>query len=151
MRTLHVPRALLLAAGSAVALITIGSHAPELPSQPSRPLDPLTGKLPPAPPAAAYNAIVQDKASLIALGKALFWDEGVGSGGDQACASCHFHAGADPRTTNALGPGLNVQPSLDPTFGSANAHLTGGGAPAGPNYALRPGDFPFHRLADPAD
>src|SRR4051794_3236203 len=134
MRTLHGLRGLLLAAGSAAALITIGSHAAELPSQPSRPLDPLTGKRPPAPPAAAYNAIVQDKAALIALGKALFWDQGVGSGGAQACASCHFHAGADPRTQNALNPGLNVQPSADATFGSASG-LTGAGKPAGPNYA----------------
>ena len=148
MPTPHAPRRLALAACGAAALLAAGARAAELPS---RPLAPLTGLQPPAPPPDRYGAIVQDKASLVALGKALFWDEGVGSGGDQACASCHFHAGADPRATNALGPGLNVQPSLDPTFGSANAHLTGGGAPAGPNYALRPGDFPFHRLADPAD
>ena len=32
---------------------------------------------------------------LVALGKALFWDMQVGSDGIQACASCHFHAGAD--------------------------------------------------------
>src|SRR5262245_62487950 len=30
----------------------------------------------------------------VTLGKALFWDMQVGSDG-QACASCHFHAGAD--------------------------------------------------------
>ena len=30
------------------------------------------------------------------LGKALFWDIQIGSDG-QACASCHFHAGADIR------------------------------------------------------
>src|SRR4051812_5908659 len=41
----------------------------------------------------------------IALGKALFWDEQVGSDG-QACASCRFHAGADDRTKNQLNPGV---------------------------------------------
>src|SRR3989304_8647759 len=41
----------------------------------------------------------------IRLGKALFWDMQVGSDG-QACASCHFHAGADNRTKNQLSPGL---------------------------------------------
>jgi cytochrome c peroxidase len=34
-----------------------------------------------------------------ALGKAFFWDTAVGSDG-QACASCHFHSGADPRYIN---------------------------------------------------
>ena len=41
-----------------------------------------------------------------ALGKALFWDMQVGSDGVQACASCHFRAGADPRSKNQLSPGL---------------------------------------------
>lgn len=44
---------------------------------------------------------------LVALGKALFWDMRVGSDGVQACATCHFHAGADSRTVNQLSPGLN--------------------------------------------
>lgn len=44
---------------------------------------------------------------LIAFGKALFWDMRVGSDGTQACATCHFHAGADNRKVNQLSPGLN--------------------------------------------
>jgi cytochrome c peroxidase len=40
---------------------------------------------------------VRDRTSLVALGKALFWDVQVGSDGRTACASCHFHAGADHR------------------------------------------------------
>ena len=40
------------------------------------------------------DPIVVDEAKAIALGKALFWDVNVGSDG-MACASCHFHAGAD--------------------------------------------------------
>jgi len=44
---------------------------------------------------------------LVMLGKALFWDMRVGSDGVQACATCHFHAGADSRTVNQVSPGLN--------------------------------------------
>ncbi|RQW76984.1 MAG: hypothetical protein EHM62_09045, partial [Methylococcus sp.] len=35
--------------------------------------------------------IVTNAATVIQLGKALFWDMNVGSDG-MACASCHFHA-----------------------------------------------------------
>ena len=48
-----------------------------------------------------------------ALGKALFWDMQVGSDGIQACASCHFRAGADPRSRNQLSPGLRRHPTAD--------------------------------------
>src|SRR3954447_21788115 len=144
-RNPHLLGTALLAAASLVALAA-GARAADTGTE--RPLVPLAGKLPPAPPDADYNAVVQDRDALVALGKALFWDTGVGSRGDLACASCHFHAGADPRTQNALDPGLNVQPGGDTTFGDAVGHLTGSGAKAGPNYQLKPADFPFHRLAD---
>ena len=88
--------------------------------------------------------------SLIALGKALFWDVQTGSGNHQACASCHFHGGADTRTVNQLSPGVNVQPTADLTFGNA-AGRTGSGAVAGPDYTLSPADYPFHRLANVND
>jgi Di-haem cytochrome c peroxidase len=110
----------------------------------ARPIMPLTGLLPPGPPPAAYNAIVRDSVSLVALGKALFWDVQTATGNHQACASCHFHSGADTRTVNALSPGVNVQPVGDNTFGNAFGQ-TGSGAAAGPNIALAPGDYPFHR------
>ena len=116
----------------------------------ARPIRPLTGLLPPAPPPAAYSAIVRDSVSLIALGKALFWDVQTGSGNHQACASCHFHGGADTRTVNQLSPGVNVQPTADLTFGNA-AGRTGSGAVAGPDYTLSPADYPFHRLANVND
>src|SRR6478672_2114902 len=45
---------------------------------------------------------VRDKSALVTLGKALFWDMQAGSDGRQACASCHFHAGADHRAQNQL-------------------------------------------------
>jgi cytochrome c peroxidase len=47
---------------------------------------------------------VTDRAAAVQLGKALFWDMQVGSDGVQACASCHFHAGADDRARNAVNP-----------------------------------------------
>src|ERR1044071_9020838 len=40
---------------------------------------------------------VRDADALLVLGKALFWDMQVSSDGRVACASCHFHAGADHR------------------------------------------------------
>jgi len=77
---------------------------------------------------------VADKNAAIALGKALFWDAQVGGDGRQACASCHFQAGADVRTTNQLNPGHN-----------------GGFDLAGPNHTLTAADFPFHQLSNPSD
>src|SRR5262245_40252830 len=44
------------------------------------------------------------EAALIKLGKALFWDMQVGGDGRTACATCHFHAGADHRKINQLNP-----------------------------------------------
>jgi cytochrome c peroxidase len=131
------------AAGPDVPLAGAAAFAP-------RPLRPLTGLLPLAPPPAAYNAIVKNPAVLLVLGKALFWDTQVGNGNHQACASCHFHAGADTRTVNQLSPGVNVQPIGDTTFGNA-AGKTGSGAMAGPNYTLTAADYPFHKLANVID
>jgi cytochrome c peroxidase len=74
----------------------------------------------------------------IALGKALFWDMQVGSDGVQACASCHFRGGADPRSVNQVNPGGQDNP--DPTIDLG-----------GPNRQLEASDFPLHLLADPTD
>ena len=101
--------------------------------------------LPPAPPSLKTVPVpeptnlalfVRNNTAAIALGKAFFWDMQVGSDGIQACASCHFHAGADDRTKNQLNPG------------TAHAATTFEVAP--PNHTLVPSDFPLHRLADPA-
>lgn len=72
--------------------------------------------------------------ALVALGKALYWDMQVGSDGIQACASCHFHAGADHRIKNQLNPGGD---------GVINLIGNAGGA----NYTLSPSDFPFRQFA----
>jgi cytochrome c peroxidase len=80
---------------------------------------------------------VRDRTAAIALGKALFWDMQVGSDGVVACASCHFRAGADPRSINQLNPG--GENNRDQTI-----HL-------GVNRQLTAADFPLHKLADPAD
>lgn len=83
----------------------------------------------PVPEPANLGDFVQDRSAAIVLGKALFWDMQVGSDGVQACASCHFQAGADNRARNQLSPGLNAG---DETFQLG-----------GPNYSLQTGDFPF--------
>jgi len=84
------------------------------------------------------DEFIKDRDAAIRLGKAFFWDMQVGSDGVQACASCHFRAGADPRSRNQLSPGLKRVPQPDLTF-------TAGG----PNYQLSAIDFPLTRLAIP--
>ena len=86
----------------------------------------------PAVPAelAEGAGIIESYGWALALGKALFWDQQVGSDG-QACASCHFNAGADARITNQLNPGfldLTGEAGGDTAFGS-NRSDNGGRAP----------------------
>jgi cytochrome c peroxidase len=108
----------------------------------------------PVPPVFGIEGILADKTAAIALGKALFWDMQAGSDDVQACASCHFNAGADSRPANTLNPG---QAGGDNKFdlGPQVAGVTG------PNHFLNPGtpgagfggyhdgDFPFHKLSNP--
>ncbi len=89
------------------------------------------------------NPIIVDKTAAIQLGKALFWDTNVGSQG-VACATCHFHAGADNRATNQLNPGiLHLNSPTSTTFET----FTGGGV----NHHLKPDDFPFFRFENVND
>src|SRR5688572_29061506 len=88
----------------------------------------------PRPPNLAE--LVRDEAAAIRLGKALFWDMQVGSDGKTACATCHFHAGADSRTKNQVNPGSFA---ADKTFA------------LGPNRRLTLADFPLHQLSNPDD
>ncbi|MBI4870584.1 MAG: VCBS repeat-containing protein [Candidatus Riflebacteria bacterium] len=73
---------------------------------------------------------VRDEAAAIKLGKALFWDMQVGSDGIQACASCHFQAGADVRFKNQVNPGSRAS-TPDTTYQML-----------GPNALLRKTHFP---------
>lgn len=100
------------------------------------------------------------RAWAIALGKALFWDQQAGSAG-QACASCHFNAGADTRLTNQLSPGfkdITFGPNGDTSFGSERsddgsvAHgAMPSGAKADSNYTLKAADFPLYHLQSDFD
>jgi cytochrome c peroxidase len=92
----------------------------------------------PIPGPADLGVYVVDTDMAIALGKALFWDMQVGSDGIQACGTCHFRAGADPRSKNQVNPGLLHIPDGDIQF------KTGG-----PNHQLTEADFPLTRLAVP--
>jgi len=47
------------------------------------------------PPAANLGDFVADRSAATKLGKALFWETQAGGDGVQACAQCHFQAGAD--------------------------------------------------------
>lgn len=75
----------------------------------------------PLPP--NLNEFIKDKKAAIQLGKAFFWDMQVGADGVTACASCHFHAGADGRSKNSLSPNLIsvANKSEGPVVGYMNA------------------------------
>ncbi len=75
---------------------------------------------------------IKDKPAAVALGKALFWDRRVGSDGKTACASCHFHAGADNRIINQFGP----------------AHDRNGYHQKSPNLKATANDFPLTLFND---
>jgi hypothetical protein len=90
----------------------------------------------PVPMPANLGEFVRDPETARVLGKALFWDMQVGSDGVQACATCHFRAGADPRSRNQVNPGMLVHTGADRVFTSA-----------GPNGQLEADDFPLTRLA----
>ena len=75
----------------------------------------------------------------------------VGSDGVQACGTCHFRAGADPRTKNQISPGLLrvvFRPDEDgnPVGGRIPTSTSTG---QGPNATLTKGDFPLRQLANP--
>jgi cytochrome c peroxidase len=94
------------------------------------PIASLKGVAVPRPSALA--AYVDDEAALVVLGKALFWDVQLGSDGRTACATCHFHAGADHRLQNQLAA---------PPNGTAGA----------PNRPLALDEFPFHAFTNPGN
>jgi cytochrome c peroxidase len=103
----------------------------------------------PVPLPSELDSFIRDREAAIALGKALFWDMQAGSDGRTACATCHWHAGADIRTVNTLNPGAPGS-----TFGhqtSAGTELAAAAKSSfrGPNQTMQPSDYPFHRVHDP--
>ena len=130
-----------------VAIVTLpGRHQDvEIPRVPQTQLAADLANLPgdlssiPVPMPANLGEFVRDEAAVRVLGKALFWDMQVGSDGVQACASCHFRGGADPRSRNQVSPGLLVRNGPDLLFARTD----------GPNGQLQADDFPLTRLAIP--
>jgi cytochrome c peroxidase len=106
--------------------------APPSPDDELRSLAPRSLAGVPVPRPRALSRYVVDEAAAVALGKALFWDVQAGSDGQVACATCHFHAGADGRVAGSRHPG-------------ANGVLEAGADGAPPRLS----DFPFHRTANP--
>src|SRR5262245_2131648 len=90
---------LATAVRSSTPRIPIGSA--ELEQAVELPLTPLSSLSVPKP----VGGDIIDQAAAVRLGKALFWDIQVGGDGQTACATCHFHGGADNRTFSALNPG----------------------------------------------
>lgn len=107
------------ALGCAVALV-VGSSAAVAQA-------PGSLKSVPVPKPTNLGRYVADPNTLVALGKALFWDMQLSSDGRVACATCHFHAGADHRAQNQLSNPLG-------------AFVL--------NYTLTAADFPFHVLTN---
>ena len=92
------------------------------------------------------DPIIRDIQAARQLGKALFWDMSIGSDG-VACATCHFHAGADRRYQNQLDSGAKHQ-------GAASAktfEALPSGHPGGPNTTLTKQDFPLFQLENSVD
>jgi cytochrome c peroxidase len=136
----------LLFAGANVLLAQPGTFPTDRPPQPG-PLNQI-----PVPLPANLSDFVVDRKAAIVLGKALFWDQQAGSD-NLACASCHFHAGADNRVKNAMDPGLrNTDPLKQNTWNltaSNKSNRVGPPPGGGPNYTLKALDFPLHQLSDP--
>lgn len=117
---------------AATLCVVGGSFAAEDPPRPP------SLKTVPVPGPADLDEFVADPEALLVLGKAFFWDMQVGSDGRTACATCHFHAGADSRTRNQLNPGQrrvapDGVPDPDLDFGTG----------LGPNLDLLPAHFPL--------
>jgi cytochrome c peroxidase len=116
-------RVLLLVGIPLVATHAFAQRGGGGPGGSNPPLASLKSVTVPAP--TGLDGYVQDQAALVVLGKALFWDMQTGSDGRTACASCHFHAGADHRLQNQIsGPDSQV------------------------NQVLTSADFPFRKLSN---
>src|SRR6185312_2421942 len=110
----------------------------------------------PIPPVFGMEGIIADKTAAIELGKALFWDMQAGSDDIQACASCHFNAGADSRVNNDVNPGqaggdnsFQIGVPIDGSLGPNHSYSAGSAGAGFGGY--HDGDFPFHKVANVDD
>src|SRR5262245_37595949 len=138
MHNLSFPAAIAVAIAIAAALpAQIIIHPPEPPPPSLRTV--------PIPRVQNLDRFVRDRDWAIVLGKALFWDQQVGSDG-VAGATAHSHPATAARSVNMPAPWLKHD---DPArAGVFDPTQTGSG---GPNYTLTAGDFPFHVLENPND
>jgi cytochrome c peroxidase len=134
-------KATTMVAGATAAYLAIGAIAAVHAQQTSKPqVQPTSLKTNSVQDPPNLGDFVVDKTAAVALGKALFWEMQASSDNSTACASCHFHAGADNRVKNQLSPGGGgvFDPVPSPNKG-------------GPNYTLTAADFPFHQLSNVND
>jgi len=159
MKSLRHPRKIAALAILTILTAVISSEkaSAQSTSQPGTsviPLRPLAAlSTVPVPSDPNLGFYIANNLNAIALGKALFWDMQAGSDGVQACASCHFNAGADSRTINQVSPGLKAGDTTFQLGVPTNGVI-------GPNYKLRPGtpgagwggfhdgDWPLHKQGD---
>jgi cytochrome c peroxidase len=108
-------------------------------------LAPLSRVIPPQP----SGGTIVNQTAAVQLGKALFWDEQAGGDGQQACASCHFHAGEDisPGSNGVVAADFNqVDPNPavahdDCTVTGATRQVTGRNAPSVINAVFNRDNF----------
>lgn len=103
---MHRALALLVYACLHLSVSIYGQTPPDSEEKLSQ-LQSLRGK--PIPSPSQLDQFIADHQATIQLGKALFWDVQAGSDGRTACATCHYHAGADSRGVNTLAPPLLAQ------------------------------------------
>lgn len=103
----------------------------------------------PVPMPKNLDNFVKDRDAAVLLGKALFWDMQVGSDGKTACATCHWHAGADARITNTLHPGAPGSAFGPQRDGQSDLAAIARQRFRGANETLEANDFPFHKVAFP--
>ena len=113
----------ILASIFGVVALALGQTAPSVPAVPAGAPPSLKTIPVPQPPAEDLAVYVKDVAIATQLGKALFWDMQVGSDGVTACATCHFHAGADSRSINQLHPGGDRKWRVGANFHLAREHF----------------------------
>jgi cytochrome c peroxidase len=112
------------------ANILLFAQNPGPPPPPPGPGNLRSLKTVPLPQFTNSEKYIKDQSALVVLGKAFFWDMQTGSDGRLACASCHFHAGADHRIQNQISNSV---------------------AAFSVNQTLTSDDFPFHLLSNPND